>query len=182
MFNQIFDPQFVTFICKLLLAMVLGLVLGLERVYTHKTVGMRSYALVSVASASLVAISIFIGENFFQFSFGFNPVFIVGCVIIGIGLLGSGVVRHKNGQIENLTTASGILASSAIGMMVGFDMFREALFTSIVIFFVLGILSIVERLIQRASYSGDTILISEEESPAPKKRVYRRKVKSEEEA
>lgn len=180
MFNQIFDPQFIVFVCKLLLAMVLGLVLGLERVYAHKTAGMRTYALVSVASAAFITISLFIGENFLQFTDGFNPAFMAGHVIVGIGFLGAGLIMHKNGHIENLTTAAGIWACAAIGMMIGFGMIKEALFASIIIFFVLGVFSLIERAIRLAFYPEDAALISEEVAPAPKKRVTRRKVKSEE--
>lgn len=180
MFNQIFDPQFIIFVCKLLLAMVLGLVLGLERVYAHKTAGMRTYALVSVASAAFILISLFIGENFIQFTDGFNPGFMAGHIIVGIGFLGAGLIMHKNGHIENLTTAAGIWACAAIGMMIGFGMIKEALFTSIIIFFVLGVFSLIERAIRLAFYPEDAELLAEESAPAPKKRTVRRKTKSEE--
>lgn len=180
MFNQIFDPQFIIFISKLSLAMMLGLVLGLERVYAHKTAGMRTYALVAVASAAFVSISLFIGENFIQFSQGFNPAFIAGHIVVGIGFLGAGLIMHKDGHIENLTTAAGIWACAAIGMMVGFGMIREALFSSILIFFVLGVFSIIERVIRLAFYPEDAALIVAAE--ASKKRTTRKKTKTEGEA
>jgi putative Mg2+ transporter-C (MgtC) family protein len=180
MFNQIFDPQFVVFICKITLAMVLGLVLGLERVYAHKTAGMRTYALVSVASTAFIAVSLFIGENFIQFTGGFNPAFIAGHIIVGIGFLGAGLILHKDGHIENLTTAAGVWACAAIGIMIGFGMIKEALFGSIVVFFILGVFSLVERAIRLAFYPEDAAQVIIEESP--KKRTTRKKVKSSEEA
>jgi putative Mg2+ transporter-C (MgtC) family protein len=173
MFNQIFDPQFILFICKLSLAMVLGLVLGLERVYAHKTAGMRTYALVSVASAAFTMVSLFIGENFIQFSAGFNPAFIAGNIIVGIGFLGAGLILHKDGHIENLTTAAGIWACAGIGMMIGFGMIKEALFMSILIFFVLGVMSIIERYV-RLTFFPDP---ATDEVAAPKKvRASRKKI------
>ncbi len=172
MFNQIFDPQFVVFISKLSLAALLGLVIGLERVYAHKTAGMRTYALVSVASAAFVMVSLFIGENFLQFMNGFNPAFIAGHVIVGIGFLGAGLIMHKDGHIENLTTAAGIWACSAIGIMIGFGMVKEALFASILIFFILGVFSLIERVIRLAFYPEDAALI---EDPHVKKRATRKK-------
>lgn len=128
--------------------MVLGLVLGLERVYAHKTAGMRTYALVAMAATAFTAISIFVGENFIQFSTGFNPVFVAGNIIVGIGFLGAGLIMHKDGHIENLTTAAGIWACAGIGIMIGFGMIKEALFMSILIFFVLGVMSIIERFLR----------------------------------
>lgn len=179
MFNQIFDPQFIVFVCKLLLAMVLGLVLGLERVYAHKTAGMRTYALVAVASAAFTAISLYIGENFIQFTAGFNPAFIAGHIIVGIGFLGAGLILHKDGHIENLTTAAGIWACAAIGMMIGFGMIKEALFASIVIFFILGVFSLIERAIRLAFYPEDAAAIQPVETP--KKKTSKRRTKADSE-
>ncbi len=154
--------------------MVLGLVLGLERVYAHKTAGMRTYALVCVASAAFTAVSVFIGENFFQFSAGFNPAFVAGNIIVGIGFLGAGLILHKDGHIENLTTAAGIWACASIGIMIGFGMIKEALFLSILIFFVLGVMSFIERFVRLTFFP--------EESPAPvavqKSRPSRKKAKT----
>lgn len=173
MFNQIFDPQFILFICKLSLAMTLGLVLGLERVYAHKTAGMRTYALVSVASAAFTMISIFIGENFIQFSSAFNPAYMVGSIIVGIGFLGAGLILHKDGHIENLTTAAGIWACAGIGIMIGFGMIKEALFMSILIFFVLGVMSIIERFVRLTFFPDPSM---EEIVPIKKTRGSRKKI------
>lgn len=176
MFNQIFDPQFLLFITKLSLAMLLGLVLGIERVYAHKTAGMRTYALVSVASAAFTAISLYVGDNFIQYTNGFNPAFIAGHIIVGIGFLGAGLILHKDGHIENLTTAAGIWACAGIGIMIGFGMFKEALFASILIFFVLGIMSFIERRVRLAFYPEDAVNL-----PVKKVRTVRKKAKNQEE-
>ena len=175
MFNQIFDPQFLFFIAKVSLAMLLGLVLGLERIYAHKTAGMRTYALVSAASAGFVCVSLYIGESFIQFSNAFNPAFMAGYIILGIGFLGAGLIMHRDGHVENLTTAAGIWACAGIGMMVGFGMFKQALFMSILIFFVLGIMSFVERAV-RLAFFPDPGFEQEAALPAKKPRPSRKKV------
>ncbi len=163
--NQIFDAPFLILIAKLALAMLLGLVLGLERVYAHKTVGMRTYALVSVASAMFISVSLFIGNTFPQFAGGFNPAFIAGNIIVGIGFLGAGLILHKDGHIENLTTSGGLWACAGIGIMCGFGMFKEAIFVSLLIFFVLGIMSVVERSIRLKFYPDPEFVKSLEEKP-----------------
>jgi putative Mg2+ transporter-C (MgtC) family protein len=175
MFNQIFDIQFLLFIGKISLAMLLGLLLGLERIYAHKTAGMRTYALVAAASAGFVAVSLYIGATFTQFTNAFNPAFMAGYVILGIGFLGAGVILHKDGHVENLTTAAGIWACSGIGMMVGFGMFREAVFMSLLIFFVLGVLSFVERML-RLTFFPDPVFEETEAVPIKKVRVSRKKI------
>ena len=145
---QIFDTQFLTFIIKMSLAMILGLFLGLERIYAHKTVGLRTYALASVATCFFVTLSLYVGTNLSHLGDGFNPAFIVGSVITGIGFLGAGLIFFKDDHMQNLTTAAGLWVCAGIGMAVGFGMYREAIFVTILTFFVLGILSSVERYIR----------------------------------
>lgn len=151
--NQVFDVPFLFFIARLSLAMLLGLFLGLERIYAHKTVGMRTYALVSVASAMFVSVSLFVGERFVQFAGGFNPVFVAGNIIVGVGFLGAGLIIHgKDGHVENLTTSGGLWACAGVGMMVAFGMWKEAVFATFLIFFVLGIMSFAERAVRLRFY------------------------------
>jgi putative Mg2+ transporter-C (MgtC) family protein len=145
----LFDQTFIMFMMKLGLAMLLGLLLGLERIHAHKTAGMRTYAMVSVATAFFISISLFIGETLGVTSNGgFNPAYIAGTIITGIGFLGAGLIIFKDGHIENLTTAAGMWVCAGIGIAVGFGMFREAIFVTLLTFFVLGILSSVERAIR----------------------------------
>ena len=147
--TQIFDAPFIFFIMKLLLAMVLGILLGLERIHAHKTAGMRTYALITLSTAFFVSISLYIGQTLGTApGTSFNPAFMAANIITGIGFLGAGLIIFKDGHIENLTTAAGMWVCAGIGMAIGFGMFREAVFVSVLTFFVMGILSFVERAIR----------------------------------
>ena len=149
MIAQIFDAPFIFFIMKLLLAMVLGILLGLERIHAHKTAGMRTYALITVSTAFFVSISLYVGQVLGPTSNGgFNPALMAANIITGIGFLGAGLIIFKDGHIENLTTAAGMWVCAGIGMAIGFGMFREAVFVSVLTFFVMGILSFAERAIR----------------------------------
>jgi putative Mg2+ transporter-C (MgtC) family protein len=147
-FNQVFDAPFLVFIAKIALAMLLGIVLGIERIYAHKNAGMRTYALVSMSAAFFVLIAQSVVAT------TGTPLAIdavarmASQIIVGVGFLGTGLIIFKDGHIENLTTAAGMWACAGIGMAVGFGMFREALFVTVLTFFVLGILSFVERAIR----------------------------------
>ena len=169
---QIFDAPFLLVIAKLSLAMLLGLLLGLERVYAHKTAGMRTYALVALASCAVITVSVFLGAHFTHFATGFNPAFIAGEIIVGVGFLGAGLIIFKDGHIENLTTSGGLWICAGLGMMCGFGMVREAIFTAFLTFFVMGILSVVERRI-RLHYFPDPVFEKtlEAEKKPRKKRV-----------
>lgn len=145
-FNQIiaqaFDAPFIFFIVKLLLAMVLGILLGLERIHAHKTAGMRTYALVTMAATFFVIIAMGFTTN------DDSIIRMASQIIVGVGFLGAGLIIFKDGHIENLTTAAGMWMCAGIGMAIGFGMFREAIFVSVLTFFVLGILSFIERAIR----------------------------------
>lgn len=180
-FNQIFDAPFLMFIAKLALAMLLGLIIGIERIYAHKTAGMRTYALVAMASALFVLIA----QNIVTIS-GFASIDAItrmaSQIIIGVGFLGTGLIIFKDGHIENLTTASGMWAVAGIGMAVGFGMFREAIFASFLLFFVLGVLSFVERSIRLRYFPDPQFAASQTIEPkparAPRKRTRKIAVES----
>ncbi len=168
--NQIFDAPFLLFIAKLSLAMMLGLIIGLERIYAHKTAGMRTYALVAMASALFVLIA----QSVVSVS-GFASVDAImrmaSQIIVGVGFLGTGLIIFKDGHIENLTTASGMWAVAGIGMAVGFGLFREAIFAAVLLFFVLGILSFVERSIRLRYFPDPQFVAESKPKPAPRKRT-----------
>lgn len=166
-FPYIFDPAFTVFIIKISLAMFLGLLLGLERIYAHKTAGMRTYALVAMAAAFFVLIAqSFAGT---VTPSGVDSIMrMASQIVVGIGFLGTGLIIFNDGHIENLTTAAGLWICAGIGMATGFGMFREAIFATILAFFVLGVLSFVERRI-RLKYFPDPVFANPT-SPKPRRK------------
>lgn len=147
--TSIFDATFAMFVAKLTLAMLLGLILGLERVYAHKTAGMRTYAIVAMAAAFFVLIAQHVAGGVDMTPTGIDSIIrMASQIIVGVGFLGTGLIIFKDGHIENLTTAGGLWASAGIGMAAGFGMYREAIFATVLTFIVLGVLSSVERSIR----------------------------------
>jgi putative Mg2+ transporter-C (MgtC) family protein len=174
-FEPIFDDAFLLVIIKVTLAMLLGLVLGLERVYAHKTAGMRTYALVAMASAFFVIVAQTVAETFAPNQVSADAVLrMASQIVVGVGFLGTGLIIFKDGHIENLTTAAGMWASAGIGMAAGFGMFREAIFVTLLTFFVLGILSVVERYV-RLQVFPDPVLIDIVNQEKPKRAVRKKK-------
>ena len=77
-------------VLRLLVAMVLGGVLGLERELAGKKAGMRTYALISVGSALFVVVSLLVTEKFVGIS-NFDPLRVASQIIVGIGFVGGHV-------------------------------------------------------------------------------------------
>jgi putative Mg2+ transporter-C (MgtC) family protein len=100
---------------QILLAGLLGALIGLERKSRKKEAGLRTFALVSLGCCLFTIIDIqFMADLNVPASIG-----VVQAVAIGIGFLGSGIILQHKGQIEGLTTAAALWATSAVGIGVG---------------------------------------------------------------
>ena len=94
------------------LAAVLGFCLGFEREVRSHVVGGRTFAVVATAAAAVTAI----GVNDFPAS----AEKVIAGIITGIGFLGAGLVLHTpQGQARGLTSAAGVWAVAALGIVVG---------------------------------------------------------------
>ena len=131
------SPQELTFIGQVLLAILLGSMLGLQRERWGKWAGPRTYALVCAGSALFTILS----HNFFT-----NNATVASAVISGIGFLGAGTILHKEDRVEGLTTAAGLWMSSAIGMTVGVQQYLLATVISIII---LGVLMVNDKSLKK---------------------------------
>lgn len=115
-----------TFLLHFLCAIFLGAFIGFERERHKKSAGLRTYILVTSGATLYALLSIH----------GFNaedPSRIAAQIITGIGFIGAGTILHKKDRVEGLTTAAGLWASAAIGMLVGVGWFWEAVIATILL-------------------------------------------------
>ena len=99
---------------RLLLAALLGGMVGLERQLRHKPAGLRTNMLICVGSALFTIISYEMAGNV-----GGDHTRIAAQIIPGIGFIGAGVVLRERGTIVGITSASTIFMMASIGMAVG---------------------------------------------------------------
>ena len=105
---------------KILFAMVLGGIIGLERELKAKPVGVKTCMIIAVTTCVLTIVSIQSAEHYAQVSENIrtDPMRLAAQVISGIGFLGAGVILRKhNDAISGLTTAAIIWAAAGIGTM-----------------------------------------------------------------
>ena len=138
-------------IIRLFVALLLGMIIGTERVWAHKTAGMRTYALVSMGSALFVIISNEMVKYYTGFS-GLNPLMITAQIVVGVGFIGSGLIFSKESKMMGLTTATGLWVSAGIGMAAGFKLFNIAIIATILILFIFIVLWFVEEQLKRTKY------------------------------
>lgn len=142
---ELLPPEFL----NVLIALGLGLLIGLERSFAGKTAGMRTYGLVAMGSALFVVISqVVIPESSL---YNFDPMRTAAGVIMGIGFLCGGVIIYANHQLSGLTTAAGLWVSAGIGMAVGFGQVSLAVLTTIATLIVFTLLWFVEHFITKKS-------------------------------
>lgn len=118
------------FILRLVVAAILGSLLGLERSLAGKHAGMRTYAMVSLGSCLFVVIGTLSSFQMSMFA-GVNPLQIAASVVIGIGFIGAGLSAMR-GEHPELTTASGIWVAAGVGMAAGFGLYSIAVTTVII--------------------------------------------------
>src|SRR5712691_10807613 len=134
---------------KLILAALLGGVIGLEREIRDKPAGLRTNILICVGSTLFMSISTKVAEIL-----GGDPTRIAAQIISGIGFLGAGAVLHSHGFVLGLTTAATIWVVAGVGMALGSGMYLVAVFATAMSLVTLYFLAFVEDKIQgRKSYS-----------------------------
>ena len=125
-------------IFQLVLAAVIGLILGIEREVIGKPAGMRTYALVTLGATVFTIIS---KHGFADVAGGaFDPSRIAAQIVTGIGFLGAGVIIFRGTKVEGLTTASGLWVSAAIGMAIGASMYSIGIAAAIIAFIVMVVM------------------------------------------
>ncbi len=123
---------------RLLVASILGGIIGLEREYRGKVAGVRTHFLVSLGSALFMVLSIFGFEHVQSVhNISFDPSRIAGQVVTGIGFIGAGTIILQKHVVRGLTTAAGLWVTSAVGLVAGAGMWVVA--TCTVAFVVVGL-------------------------------------------
>lgn len=130
---------------KLLLSMVLGAMVGLERRQKGQIAGMRTFALICMGATLTMLVSIYIPEKLFGMTVNGDPGRIAAQVISGIGFLGAGAIIQMKGSVRGLTTAAGMWMTASIGLAVGAGMYVVAIAASVLIILVLTLLEICEK-------------------------------------
>ena len=114
---------------QVLLAVILGGILGFQRERWGKFAGPRTYALVTAGATLFTLLSLT--------AFGDDIARVASQIVVGIGFLGAGTILHKTKRVEGLTTAAGLWMTAAIGMAVGVRYYVLAVGATVLILFVL---------------------------------------------
>lgn len=121
-----------TIVLRLIMAVVLGGIIGFERGRAGRPAGLRTHILVCLGSTLAIMTNQYVFETY---DIG-DPTRLAAQVISGIGFLGAGTIivtgRH---QVKGLTTAAGLWATACMGLAIGIGFYKAALFACFLIAF-----------------------------------------------
>jgi putative Mg2+ transporter-C (MgtC) family protein len=105
------DP--VVVLVRIALVIVYGAIIGIEREARHKTAGVKTNTLVALGACGFAMISNTFGPE------NHNPGQIAAAIVTGIGFIGAGVIIHRGGNVQGVTTAATLWVTAAIGVCIG---------------------------------------------------------------
>lgn len=113
---------------KLLLAVILGGIIGLEREREQQNTGVRTFACICVASCLFVSISAHLTADKSAIAR------MLAAIATGLGFIGAGIIfRDDRNLPKGITTAAGLWATSAVGMAIALNMFVIAVAATLII-------------------------------------------------
>lgn len=127
---------------RIVLAVGLGSIIGLERQYRQRGAGLRTNALVALGAAAFVAISAMVSNDQ-------SPTRIAAQVVSGIGFLGGGIILREGLNVRGLNTAATLWCSAAVGTLAGSGFLGAAAITATVILGTNVLLRPVARLLNQ---------------------------------
>ncbi|MDI6782211.1 MAG: MgtC/SapB family protein [bacterium] len=127
---------------RLILATLLGGLVGMERQIHHKPAGLRTHILVCIGACMCMMIGLSINK---EFGGGIDPSRIAAQVVSGIGFLGAGTIMVTKASVKGLTTAASIWATSALGLAIGNGMFFAASVAAVIMVTVLLVFEFIEE-------------------------------------
>ena len=144
-----YDLNSVSICLRLLLALLLGGIIGLERGASRHAAGFRTHILVCVGAALAMLTNQYIVEAFEGVS---DPARLGAQVITGVGFLGVGTILVTSSKkIRGLTTAAGLWASACLGLATSIGFYEGAILSGVIIFISLALLPRLETYFYRRS-------------------------------
>lgn len=143
--NPFIAPLFAPdYLLRLVLAMIVGGLIGMEREVRDKDAGFRTMMLICTGATLFTIFSAHIAGDS-------DPARIAANIVSGIGFLGAGVIIQQSGQIKGLTTASTIWLVAALGMGIGAGYWAFVLYATGIILVILWAFPFVERWLEQLS-------------------------------
>ena len=128
------QPGLADIALRLFCAMLVGLVIGTEREYTHRPAGMRTHILVALGACAVSITGELLFNKYNAVGAFPDPARLSAQVVTGVGFLGAGTIMREGFSVKGLTTAASVWAVACLGIAAGFGYYALALFGMVFIF------------------------------------------------
>ena len=140
------EVTYLAVILRIVMAVIFGGIIGLERGLKNRPAGMRTYMLVCVGACLIMLTN----QYLFQVTRAGDPMRLGAQVVSGIGFLGAGtIIVTKHNQIKGLTTAAGLWAAAGVGLALGVGFYEAAVVAGFAVFSVLTLLQRMDNKLHR---------------------------------
>lgn len=152
---SVFTQNQIDITTRLVVALIIGGFIGLERSYHGRPAGFRTHALVCLASALLMMVTVYQAEWFEPTGterVSLDPTRLAQGIMTGIGFLGAGAIIKEGLTVRGLTTAASIWTTAAIGILIGVGLYFAASCGTILTLGTLSVFRWIEGHIASQSY------------------------------
>lgn len=129
------------FLIRLLVASLIGALIGFERKYRAKGAGIGTHVLVAIGAALFMIVS----QHGFEGAPRFDAARVAAGVVSGIGFLGGGIILKQQNRVSGLTTAAGLWVTAAMGLSIGSGMYVLGVGASLIVLFWADITHLMTR-------------------------------------
>ncbi len=156
--------DYLEILLRLLIALLFGGLVGLERSYHGRPAGFRTHTLVCLASALLMLVTVYEGQWFAPglARATLDPTRLAQGIMTGIGFLGAGVIMKEGLTVRGLTTAGSIWVTAAIGILVGIGFYFPAALAMVLVLGTLSVFRWLENIMPTQKYADFVVRFSRE--------------------
>jgi len=150
--DAIREVTYLSVALRIVMAVIIGGLLGLERGLKNRPAGLRTYMLVCTG-ACLVMLT---NQYIYQLFGTGDPTRMAAQVVSGIGFLGAGtIIVTRHSQIKGLTTAAGLWTAAGVGLALGIGFYEAALLGGFAVFTVMTLLQRMDNRMHRSTKRVD---------------------------
>lgn len=145
--NQLLNlqPSLPEIVLRLACAMLVGLVIGAEREYTHRPAGMRTHILVALGACVVSVTGELIFHHYSPLGSTPDPARLSAQVIAGVGFLGAGTIMREGATVKGLTTAASVWAVACLGIACGFGYYALAVLGMVFVLVTLTVFEVLQK-------------------------------------
>jgi putative Mg2+ transporter-C (MgtC) family protein len=157
---MIIPAEEVVILVRVLLAVLVGALIGFERTFHGRPAGFRTHALVCLASSLLMLVTVYQNEWMTAVpldAIRTDPTRMAQGIMTGIGFLGAGVIFKEGLTVRGLTTAESIWVTAAVGILLGIGFYFAAALGALATLAILAVFRFLERRLPSEFYAHHSL-------------------------